>query len=114
VQSRPGGQKTVLSAGGNETFLRMAEVISAVFSGNGGVLLENFEVFFLGSPSDWELGLLPKSLSIAVFAGRISMKGDTAIRAITIDEQNGDSIIYILSNHSYPAELGINEKAFFP
>ena len=113
VQSRPGGQKTVLSAEGNETFIRLAEVISSVFSGNTQRLLDNFEVYYSGSVSGWELGLLPRDRAIASFAVRITMKGDTAIRHILINEQNGDSITYVLSNQSYPSELASHEKSFF-
>jgi len=113
VQSRPGGQKTVLSAAGNETFLGMAEVISAVFSGNTRGLLDNFEVFFSGLPSAWEMGLLPNSKAIAGFAGKITMNGDAAIRSIVVYEQNGDSIKYILSKHNYPVELSVHDKSFF-
>jgi hypothetical protein len=113
IQSRPGGQKTVLSAQGNETFLRMAEVISTVFSGNAQGLLDNFAVYYSGSVSEWELGLSPLDKAINSFAERIVMKGDAAIRSIHLYEQNGDSIQYILSNHSYPAELSVHEKALF-
>jgi hypothetical protein len=117
IQSRPGGQKTVLSAQGNETFLRMAEVISTVFSGQSHGLLDNFTVYYLGNITDtggaWELGLSPKNSAIGSFAEKIIMKGDTAIRSILIYDQNGDAVQYILSNHSYPAELTIHEKALF-
>ncbi|MDR2730154.1 MAG: outer membrane lipoprotein carrier protein LolA [Treponema sp.] len=116
IQSRPGGQKTFLSAQGNETFLHMAEVISAVFSGNAKELLENFEVYYFmpdQSRGSWELGLIPQNKAIGVFAERIIMKGDSAIRSIFINEQSGDSIQYILMNHSYPPELNANEKAVF-
>jgi hypothetical protein len=113
VQSRPGGQKTVLSARGNETFIRMAEVISAVFSGRSRELQDNFEVYYSGSSSGWELGLLPKEKAISSFAVRITMKGDEAIRSILINEQNGDAVVYALYNHSYPSELASHEKSFF-
>jgi hypothetical protein len=119
IQSRPGGQKTVLSAQGNETFLRMAEIISAVFSGNSQGLLDNFKVYYSGSGGDadadatWELGLSPLNSAIGSFAEKIIMKGDTAIRSIIIYERNGDTIQYILSNHRYPAELNVHEKTFF-
>ena len=113
VQSRPGGQRTVLSAQGNETFLRMAEVISAVFSGNARSLLDNFEVYFSGAADSWELGLTPLDKAINSFAQRIIMNGDEVIRFIQISEQNGDSVIYILSNHSFPAELNVQEMALF-
>jgi len=113
IQSRSGGQKTVLSAQGNETFLRMAEVISAVFSGNSQGLMENFIIYFSGNTTAWELGLSPLNSVIGSFAEKIIMKGDIAIKSILIYEQNGDTVQYILSNHSYPAELNVNEKAFF-
>ena len=114
IQSRPAGQRTVLSAQGNETFIRMAEVLSAVFSGNSQRLLDNFEVYYTGSPAGaWELGLSPLDRAIGSFAQKIVMKGDTAIKFIEIHEQSGDTIQYILSNHSYPAELNEHEKSCF-
>jgi hypothetical protein len=126
VQFRPAGQKTVLSAQGNETFTGMAEVLSAVFSGNSRGLLDNFEIYFNGGGSNWEMALVPLEKAIASFAAKILMKGDmslqatalaaqqaAAIKSIVIYEQNGDSITYALSNHSYPAELSAAEKNLF-
>jgi hypothetical protein len=113
IQSRPGGQKTVLSAQGNETFLRMAEVISAVFSGNSRGLMENFKVYYSSNAAAWELGLTPRDTAIGAFAEKIIIKGSAAIRSILIYERNGDAVQYILSNHNYSAELNANEKALF-
>jgi len=113
VQSRPDGQRSVLSAQGNETFIQMADVISSVFSGQSQGLLENFEVYFLGSASNWNIGLLPRDSIVASFAMKITISGDSAIRSIRIFEQNGDTITYTLSNHSFPKELNDHEKAFF-
>jgi hypothetical protein len=95
----------------------MAEVIRAVFSGNSQGLLDNFEVYYSGNASGsaaaWEIGLVPRNIAIGSFAEKIIMKGDTAVRSIFIYEQSGDTVQYILSHHSYPAELNSNEKAFF-
>jgi len=124
IQSRPGKQKTILNAAGNDIFISMSEVISSVFSGNSQGLLDNFEVFFLkaggsagGAASNgadsWELGLSPRDAAIGSFAQKIIMEGGTAIRSILIYEQNGDTVLYKLLNHSYPAELNDYEKAFF-
>jgi len=113
AQSRPGGQRTVMSAQGNETFLRMADVISAMFSGNAQRLVDNFEIYFSGSTAAWELGLVPVDTAINAFAERIIIRGDSVIRSIHISEQNGDTIKYALSNHSFPAELNINEQELF-
>jgi len=113
IQSRPGGQKTVLSAQGNEVFISMAEVISAVFSGNARGLENNFNIFYLSASSSWELGLIPLDRAINSFAQRIIMKGDSVIRSIQITEQGGDSTKYVLSNHSFPEALNANERALF-
>jgi len=113
IQSRPGGQRTVLNAQGNETFLGMADIISSVFSGNAQGLENNFNIFFTGSPSSWEMGLIPLDSAITSFAQRIIMTGANAIRTIHITEQNGDSILYVLSNHSFPGTLDANENALF-
>lgn len=119
LQSRPDGQMSVMNAQGNETFIQMAGIISAVFSGNSNGLLENFEVFFFDNISNWNIGLLPRNSMIASFASRITMSGNTTsggyalIRSIRIFEQNGDVITYTLSNHNYPAELSSHERAFF-
>jgi hypothetical protein len=113
IQSKPGGQKTLMSARGNETFIRMADVLSAVFSANSQLLLNNFEINYVGNTASWELGLSPRDRAIGTFAEKITMKGDAVIRFIQIREQTGDMIQYFLSNHSYPAELNVNEKAFF-
>ena len=113
IQSRPGGQKTILNAQGNETFISLAEVISMVFSGNAQGLLDNFNVYYSGSAAAWELGLSPRNKAISSFAERIIMKGDRAIKFIQIYEQGGDIVQYSLSNHNYPAELNAHEKSLF-
>jgi hypothetical protein len=113
IQSRPGGQKIVMNAQGNETFIQMAGILSSLFLGNARGLLDNFEVYFSGGAAAWELGLIPRDKVINTVAERIIMKGDAVIKSIHIFEQNGDSIQYTLSNHSFPAELGVHEQAFF-
>jgi hypothetical protein len=113
TQSRPDGRKSVLSAQGNETFTQMADVISSIFSGQSQGLLENFEVYFLGSVSNWNMGLLPRDSVFASFVMKITISGDSAIRSIRLFEQNGDVITYTLSNLSYPAGLNNHEEAFF-
>ena len=113
IQSRPDGRKSVLSAQGNETFTQMADVISSVFSGQIQRLLENFEVYFSGSVSNWNMGLLPRDSVFASFVVKIAMSGDAAIRSIRMFEENGDVTTYTLSNPGYPSVLNDHEKDFF-
>ena len=113
MQSRPDGRKSVISAQGNETFTQMADVISVVFSGQSQGLLENFKVYFLGSVSNWNMGLLPRDSAFASFVAKITMSGDSAIRSIRLFEQSGDFITYTFSNLSNPSGLSDHEEAFF-
>ena len=113
MQSRPDGRKSVLSAQGNETFTQMSDVISMVFSGQSQGLLQNFEVYFSGSVSDWTMGLLPKNSVFASFILKITMGGGSAIGSIRLFEPGGDTTTYTLLNHTYPAKLNDDEEAFF-
>jgi outer membrane lipoprotein-sorting protein len=107
------GSKSVLSAQGNETFSRMADIISAVFQGRAQTLQENFSCFFVGGAS-WQLGLIPKDSTVKQFAGRFILDGKgPAIMRIETDEQNGNSIVYQLSNQSFGKELSPQEEALF-
>jgi outer membrane lipoprotein-sorting protein len=113
VQSTPRGTRTRLEAQGNETFLSLADTISAVFTGDALRMRENFDNYFTESGGKWFLGLIPREKMVQVFATQITMSGDSVIRSITLREQNGDIIRYELSGHSFPEGLSPNEKALF-
>ena len=113
IQSRPGGQRNVISAHGNETFIRLADVISTVFTGNARGLIDNFEVYYRERNASWEMALIPLDRAINAFASTIMMTGDTIIRSIHITEQNNDTIKYILSDQNFPETLNANENALF-
>jgi len=113
IQSRPGGQRTSVSAQGNETFLRIAAVISSVFTGNAQGLIDNFEIYYSERGASWEMALIPLDRAINSFANMIIMNGDAVIKSIQITEQNNDTIKYALSNHSFPGALSENENGLF-
>jgi hypothetical protein len=113
IQSTPRGTRTRLEARGNETFLRLSDTISAVFSGDARKLRENFENYFVESGGNWVLGLVPTDRAVKNFAARIIMSGDSVIRIIVLREQNGDTIRYELADHDFPGALSPHEEAFF-
>ena len=113
IQSRPDGRRSVISAQGNETFTKMADVINLVFTGRSQELIENFDIYFLGSAANWNMGLLPRDSVFASFITRITMNGDSSIRSIKLFEKNGDTTTYTLLNHNFPARLNDHEEAFF-
>ncbi|MDR0589671.1 MAG: outer membrane lipoprotein carrier protein LolA [Spirochaetaceae bacterium] len=113
IQWSPGGRKTKLDARGNETFLRLAETISAVFSGNTEKLLDAFDNYFVETDGTWTVGLVPGEKNLRSFARRIILRGDSVIRQITLYEQNGDTIQYELSGHVFPGALAPHEIVLF-
>ncbi|MDR0568004.1 MAG: outer membrane lipoprotein carrier protein LolA [Spirochaetaceae bacterium] len=113
IQSSPSGAKTRLNAAGNETFLRLADTISAVFSGNYQSLTEAFDAYFTESGGVWTLGLIPSEQAISSVASRIVISGDSVIRSILLYEQTGDAVRYTLSNHAFPKTLSPAEKKLF-
>jgi hypothetical protein len=121
VQSTPGGTKSKIDAQGNETFVSLAETISAIFTGNARMLRERFDNFFMESGGEWTIGLVPREAAIRAFAGRIILSGAAAgpggkpavIRSIVIEEQNGGGVRYTLTNHRFPSALEPDERAYF-
>jgi hypothetical protein len=113
IQSVPGGAKTKLDAAGNETFLRLAGIISAVFSGDSQKLLDNFDNYFTETEGRWTLGLIPRDQAIRSFSTRIIISGDSVIRGIILYEQNDNRIEYILSRHVLAEALSASERAAF-
>jgi outer membrane lipoprotein-sorting protein len=113
LQWSPGGRKTRLDARGNETFLQLAETISAVFSGSTEKLLDKFDNYFIEADGTWTVGLVPGEKNLRSFARRIILRGDSVIRQITLYEQNGDTIHYELSGHVFPGALDPRETALF-
>ena len=120
VQETSPGNRTRLNAQGNETFLRLADTISAIFTGSAPRLLDNFDVSYAQTAERWTVGLIPRKQAIRSFAARIILSGERStpgrtavIQSIVLFEQNGDAIQYSLSNHRFPQELTAGEQALF-
>jgi hypothetical protein len=118
IQSTGTGTKTKLDAKGNETFISLADTISAIFSGNTRILGDKFSNYFIDNNKTgmWTIGLIPNDNAVRIFADRIVLSGGNKpalINSITIYSQNGDIINYSLSNHYFPVTLSENEKALF-
>jgi len=113
VQTNAKGKKSVLSSNSNATFEQFAKVLSSVFTGNAEILIENFEVEFIGSVDNWNINLVPKNSSVRNFIEEIEMAGRISIDTMTIHESGGDFIRYEFSNQTYPDKLSDEEKEFF-
>ena len=122
IQSVPGGTGTRIDAKGNETFVNMAETLSSLFTGNAQMLRSKFDNYFMETQSPqgkiWTLGLIPREQAVRTYARQFILQGaeggnGVLIRSMVTHEQSGDSISYVFSGHSFPAELEAHEKAYF-
>ena len=113
IQTSVKGKKSVISAESNAAFDQFSKVLSSVFTGNAGVLTENFEVEFIGSTDNWSINLIPKNSSVRKVVEEIEMVGRISIDLMTIHEPNGDYIRYEFLTHVYPDSLTEEEKALF-
>jgi outer membrane lipoprotein-sorting protein len=117
VQIMPDGGHSRLSARGNNTFLRISQVMKAVFTGNSLTLNDNFDVSFTSmNPLDgtWLARLVPKDSAVKTFAAAFILNGKGGvISAITVIQQNGDSMKYQLTNQRYPAALQAKTESLF-
>jgi hypothetical protein len=108
-----GGRKNRVDAAGNETFIRISGTMSAVFTGNEAKLLEGFDVCFTEGGGSWTMGLVPRDGATKAFARSIVLSGDADLREVSLLEQNGNSVRYELSAHSYGAALSAAEAGYF-
>jgi hypothetical protein len=122
IQISRSGKRSVVSAEGNETFLRIASVIKSLFSGNPDALEKNFVIDFNESGSDnlsWTLKLSPKDVAIRDFASLFTLSGTGGniqrleMSAPSSNSPNGDSTVYLLSNQTRASELTPAEEALF-
>ena len=113
IQTNAKGKKSVISAESNATFDQFSKVLSSVFTGNAGILTQNFEVEFIGSTDNWSINLIPKNSSVRKVVEEIEMVGKISIDLMTIHEPNGDYIRYEFLTHIFPDALTEEEKALF-
>jgi hypothetical protein len=122
IQSAQGGTESRISAQGNQTFIIMAETLSSLFTGNAHMLQARFDNYFTETQGQggksWTVGLIPKEQGIRSYARQFILEGTEGtggalIRSLVIHEQTGDSVAYVFSQHSFPAELEAHEKAYF-
>jgi hypothetical protein len=113
LQTTPDGTRVRLSAEGNEAFLRIAEIMNALFAGDTKTLTAHFDVCFTETGGVWNLGLISKDAAVKNAAARILMTGSDRIHALVLYQQNGDMITYLFEGQEFSNEARADEKALF-
>lgn len=117
IQVKPSGKRFVLDQSGNKTFLEIAKITSAVFSGDSEIILESFDAEFKQDGDTWSATLLPKNSSMKQFVASINISGNCGdaitISAFEMKIVSGEKSAYKLSNIVYSDILKDNEQSFF-
>jgi hypothetical protein len=122
IQSVQGKKKSVMDVRGNDTYINMADTMKSLFTGNAQMLTNKFDNYFLESQTSsgksWILGLVPREKAFGEFAQWIVLEGSDkgsgqVIDSMILYDRDGGSLAYLLSHHTFPADLEPDEKAFF-
>lgn len=114
IQKSRGGQSRIMSAEGNETFYRFSRTIQSVFLGHLETIYEEYDLYYLpDSGEGWKIGLVPKDSVLKQFVASFVLTGSDYIGAFTINEPNGDDIIYRFSDIEFPDALNDEDRHVF-
>lgn len=93
---------------------QMTRIMLAIFSGDEEVLLEQFHVYFTGSPERWSMGLRPRKAVMKKVIRQITLSGGKTIDALKILEDSGDqTFIEFQPEADSPDELTTKEQGYF-
>ncbi len=101
---------TRMDTSSNRLFVEFAKAISSAFSGNLQEINNTFQVNFIPNGSQWQLLLEPREKAVSQIVKSIQLQGGSVLDAITMVEQNGSTITYLFSQHSFSQEPTEYEK----
>ncbi|MGC0151706.1 outer membrane lipoprotein carrier protein LolA [Chromobacterium vaccinii] len=114
VATQNGAVSFQLSAAKEPTVRMINELMFSLLGGNLQALDNYFAIAGGQDGKAWRLTLTPKQAALGKVMRRIELSGDQYVRAIVIDESNGDSTRIAFSGQSAaPATLSRDEEARF-
>ena len=100
------GKENIIEAGSNQVFQSVAQMMSAVFSGDKSALEDAFFVDFADEGESCTLSMKPKDKTIQSAISSIDMRVDCVkkeMRSVLVTQANGDTILYTFSNQLHPS-----------
>lgn len=94
IESRSLGSETAASLGRNPSVAALVESIRATRAGDLSALARYYEVSVSGSPSQWQIILVPRAPALAEYVESITVTGvDARIARIEVREASGDRTV---------------------
>jgi hypothetical protein len=92
ITSKQGGQEVFKLDAKSEPSVRMiTELLFSLLAGDLGALSTQFALTGTVDEKAWHIELTPKAKSLEKVFSRVELDGDTAVRAVLLHEQSGDS-----------------------
>lgn len=114
IQKSPNSKPRIMSAGGNNSFLRFSMTIQSIFLGNYDNIFLEYTIYYQKISDDsWRIGLIPKDSILKSVINSFEITGNEFIESFKLNEINGDSVNYIFSNITYPKSLTEEELNVF-
>lgn len=114
VERQKGFASKVITPQEQPAIFGLTEIFEAIFVGNLKRLSQDFKLHFVGTSSEWTIGLIPQKGILKKMFRKIVLKGQSHVTEVKLFEGNGDSThIKFLKTTRSPATLSGAEKSLF-
>lgn len=114
VERQKGFKSKVVTPKEQPAIFGITEVFEAIFVGDLDRLSKDFAIHFVGSSSDWTIGLIPQRGLLQKMFKKVILKGGETVSEVKLFEGNGDSThLKFLNTTRRPSTLSSAEKALF-
>lgn len=114
LERQKGFKSKVVTPKEQPAIFGITEVFEAIFVGDLDRLSKDFAIHFVGSSSDWTIGLIPQRGLLQKMFKKVILKGGNTVTEVQLFEGNGDSThLKFLNTKRQPSTLTSAEKALF-
>ena len=104
------GRRLTTRAEHDPAAARMGRVMNALLQGDTATLGQWFQIAAQIGAQGWSITLTPRKGPMSVFLKSMQVMGDKFVRAVALDESNGDSTRIRFLNHRDAAPLSEQER----
>lgn len=114
LQRSASGETQRVSSEKHPALKTMTDIIRQLVAGDWNQLSQHFDIRAVLAEKEWTATLIPKKTSpLHAFARTIELRGQADVRAIKIDETNGDKTAIAFSQIRYDSQLQPSETDAF-
>jgi len=114
VERQKGFKQKVVTPDQQPAIFGLTEVFEAIFVGDLDRLSQDFAIHFVGSPSNWTIGLVPQRGLLKKMFKKVVLAGGQTVGEVKLYEANGDSTHLKFDNTTRrPPSLSAAEKKLF-